>query len=166
MADRWVRLACSVADRLTPIAPIPITHHLLLTPDLSVSQEPEEAIEGVQPLPSFLATQPPTSTSTPADQIEGLGGPSRPKREQPTHLLKFRNRVSGFDTPGHLATSGFMSGVEQASEGRLVDEAAAMSPTGVDRRDTKEKHRGKEKTKKRKSDGAPEVPSRKKKEKA
>jgi len=74
-------------------APVPVTHHLLLTPQMessstdthfSASYLSETAPEGVAPV-----------------AMEGVL-PS--KRKQPTHLLKFRNRAFGFDTPGPGAT--------------------------------------------------------------
>jgi hypothetical protein len=61
---------------------------LILEPDQSITAEP--AAESSSANPSFLSTgrEPEVDTAAP------------PKRVQPTHLLKFRNKTIGFDTPG------------------------------------------------------------------
>ncbi|ORY34204.1 hypothetical protein BCR39DRAFT_516743 [Naematelia encephala] len=74
------------------VAPIPIKRHLLLTP--RISDNVPAAVQDERPLPSFLST---TISSTNTNNVQD-GLPA--KRTQPAHLLKFRNRAFGFDTPG------------------------------------------------------------------
>ncbi|ORX34759.1 hypothetical protein BD324DRAFT_634853 [Kockovaella imperatae] len=69
------------------VAPLPISHHLILVPDES-SGAASASERVVRPIPS------------------------RTKREQPTHLFKFRNQAYGFNTPGTRSTQD----VEQVTE--------------------------------------------------
>ena len=78
------------------IAPIPIKYHLLLSPrpPQPVTESPTDETHA---LPSFLSTTTPSSTTGLSKEMQGvLPG----KRAQPLHLLKFRNKAYGFDTPG------------------------------------------------------------------
>ena len=47
-----------------------------------------------------------------------------PKRSQPSHLLKFRNRAYGFDTPGPVNGLG---GARSMYEGQSIPEQLASS---------------------------------------
>ncbi|EIW67912.1 hypothetical protein TREMEDRAFT_63800 [Tremella mesenterica DSM 1558] len=85
------------------ISPIPITRHLLLTPD----PLPPPTTDPAVPLPSYLSTpnpsqplQPSSISSTP---LNAINGDKEIKRVQPLHLLKFRNQAYGFDTPGPIS---------------------------------------------------------------
>lgn len=75
------------------ISPVPVTRHLLLTPEELPHPSPKTADIDDPPIPSFLST---AATTIP----NGL-----PKREQPTHLLKFRNAAYGAATPGPSAAN-------------------------------------------------------------
>lgn len=73
--------------RVLTSAPLPIKRNLLLTPD----PLPTPVETSSRPLPGFLSNG---STSGATDSTAII------KRPQPIDLLKFRHRVSGFDTPG------------------------------------------------------------------
>lgn len=79
--------------------------------------------------------------------------PAKAKRVQPEHLLKFRNRVSGFDTPGPAA-----GGESVAAPVAAAEELA--SPKKSKDKDGKDKDG---KRKKRKSGADEASPSKKKK---
>ncbi|WWD22480.1 hypothetical protein CI109_106973 [Kwoniella shandongensis] len=108
------------------VAPVPITRHLLLTPELSVA-EPEPSSRA-QPLPSFLSTSVPDSTETPSSIHPESALPS--KRPQPTHLFKFRNQAFGFHTPGPNAphTDSIQTDEPAKKEKKRRSEAKADSP--------------------------------------
>lgn len=82
------------ASSLTLSAPIPVTRRFMLSPDVP----PPEPTTNDHPLPSFLSTVVPNSTTTPTTLHPETALPK--KRKQPSHLLKFRNHAYGFDTPG------------------------------------------------------------------
>ncbi|KAK8845527.1 hypothetical protein IAR55_006242 [Kwoniella newhampshirensis] len=109
-------------------APVPVTRHLLLTPDDSTN-EPETTSE-TQPLPSFLSTTVPDSTETPSSVHPDSVLPS--KRPQPTHLFKFRNQAFGFSTPGPDVPGGPVEepivGQSPKKEKKRRSEAQADSP--------------------------------------
>ena len=136
-----VRVVTCTADHP---APIPVTRHLLLTPEELPHPGSKTADSDDPPLPSFLST---TTSTIPS----GL-----PKREQPTHLLKFRNAAYGAGTPGpSTVTKG---------EPPQVDEAPPISqpsqPSNAEGKKEREK-----KEKRRKSDGAIDTPKKSKKAK-
>lgn len=121
-----------VATTLT-LAPIPVTHHLLLTPQLD--ENPVETGFAA----SYLSETAPDGVAPVA--MEGVL-PS--KRKQPTHLLKFRNRAFGFDTPGPAATRAEVMETDGA-------EAEVPMPGEVKK---KRKSEGKEVTPKKKKANA------------
>ncbi|TXT04999.1 hypothetical protein VHUM_03819 [Vanrija humicola] len=90
------------------------------------------------------------------DEAEQYVAPPKVKRVQPEHLLKFRNRVSGFDTPGP-------SGAAETSEGAP---AAPASETAASPKKSKESKDKDGKRKKRKSGADEASPSKKKKKTA
>ncbi|KAK4688872.1 hypothetical protein P7C73_g1221, partial [Tremellales sp. Uapishka_1] len=90
------------------VAPLPISQHLLLTPELLEAEIPESTSSEPRPLPSFLSTAIPENTTTPETALP-------PKRPQPTSLLKFRNKAYGFDTPGPGAEVEIPAAAEEAS---------------------------------------------------
>ena len=112
-------------------APVPIKHHLLLTPQLD-TPEADSTFSA-----SYLSETAPDGVAAVA--MEGIL-PS--KRKQPTHLLKFRNRAFGFDTLGPSATR---------VEAMDVDSSEATGKASVD---VKEK-------KKRKSESKEVTPKKK-----
>lgn len=111
-------------------APLPISRHLILTPDFS-AESSSDADADTEPIPDFLreAAQQ-ASSATPA------------KRAQPTHLMKFRNHTYGFNTPGPEKTSKKLRGevmeVEQV-EREAAPAAAPASKVAVENK--KEKKR-------------------------
>jgi hypothetical protein len=123
-------------------APIPVTQHLLLEPQ--IAQSASASIGASDPLPSYL------SESIPAAQDASvpLEGVLPGKRAQPSHLLKFRNKAYGYDTPGPAATV--------LADMDVDGEEASDSPVAASEK-VEEK---KEKKKKRKSEG--DGPSKKK----
>jgi hypothetical protein len=84
--------------------------------------------------------------------MQGLLKPVGQRREQPTHLLKFRNMVYGFDTAG--------PGAEQRGEDGMEVDAGAKSQS-QSQSQTQVMEKG-EKKKKRKSDGNGDTPKKKK----
>ncbi|WOO84701.1 uncharacterized protein LOC62_06G008218 [Vanrija pseudolonga] len=82
--------------------------------------------------------------------------PAKAKRVQPEHLLKFRNRVSGFDTPGPAASG-------ESSEVAAAPAEVLASPKKSKDKDGKDKDG---KRKKRKSGADEASPSKKKKKTA
>jgi hypothetical protein len=65
-----------------------------LTPESAADAVP--AVNDNQTLPAFLAD--------PSVDSGVVNAQPPKKRQQPEHLLKFRNRAFGFDTPGPAAT--------------------------------------------------------------
>jgi hypothetical protein len=90
MFSIYLRLLVSLPVLSSCTAPKAISRHLILEPDQSITAEP--AAESSSSNPSFLSTG-----REPAINLE-TALPA--KRVQPTHLLKFRNKTIGFDTPG------------------------------------------------------------------
>jgi len=76
-----------------------------------MTAEPSANSTSTTQIPSFLSTG-----RTPAISI-----PTPVKRVQPTHLLKFRNKTVGFDTPG----PGGVVDVPATREGVEVDVESA-----------------------------------------
>lgn len=111
-------MSCANREMLT-IAPVPIKHHLLLTPQLDTPEA-----ESTFPA-SYLSETAPDGVAAVA--MEGIL-PS--KRKQPTHLLKFRNRAFGFDTPGPSATR---------VEAMDVDSSEATGKASVDVKEKKKR---------------------------
>lgn len=135
------------------LAPIPVSQHLLLEPQVEDSVEVSES----SALPSYLSTDIPDASSAGEVHMEGvLPG----KRAQPTHLFKFRNRAFGFDTPGPAAT--VMAGMDVDGEtARAATTAAPVAAVdGAVQEGTKEKK------KKRKSEGKDVLSSPKKSKKS
>jgi hypothetical protein len=86
--------------------------------------------------------------------MEGLLTPIGQKRKQPTHLLKFRNRVNGFDTPGPAGP-----GEDRGMEVDAPD-TAEMGKSQISRNGEKKDKKDKQDKKKRKSEIA-ESPKKK-----
>ncbi|KAL0243839.1 hypothetical protein I308_105101 [Cryptococcus tetragattii IND107] len=117
------------------VAPLPISRHLILTPDFST--ESTFDAQTAEPIPDFLNQAQQASSSSSAPPA---------KRAQPTHLMKFRNHTYGFNTPGPEKTSKKLRGevmdVEQQVE-REAAPAAVASEVAVESK--KEKKRKTEK---------------------
>lgn len=109
------------------VAPLPISRHLILTPDFS-AESSSDADADTEPIPDFLreAAQQ-ASSATPA------------KRAQPTHLMKFRNHTYGFNTPGPEKTSKKLRG--EVMEVEQVEREAAPASKVVAVENKKEKKR-------------------------
>ena len=106
---------------LTP-APLPISQNLLLEPQ--VTAENTAQVSSSQPL-SYLGTSEGTAVNPEAPK----------KRAQPEHLLKFRNRPYGFDTPGpgkkaQLANGGDVEMKEAASQKSSKEEKKKRKSEG------------------------------------
>ncbi|WVQ80259.1 hypothetical protein IAT38_002364 [Cryptococcus sp. DSM 104549] len=130
------------------VAPMPITRRLLLTPDTPIA--PSSSTDPT-PLPSFLSTSTPGATTSTASVHPDTVLPA--KRQQPTHLLKFRNRTYGFDTPGPGATV-----VREAETEEMELDGEAPAEADVEPAVSSQK-----KEKKRKSDGKDASPEKAKK---
>jgi hypothetical protein len=115
------------------IAPKPISRHLILEPDQSVTAEPSPNAQSTNP--SFLST----------GRKPAALPPTPPKRVQPTHLLKFRNKTVGYNTPGP-------GGVAPVEETNGVGEADIVVGTPVEKKKRRksEKEGGSPKKKKTK----------------
>jgi hypothetical protein len=139
--DTLARLAVfSFVSILTRPAPVNITRRLLLSP------------------------------AAPAASEDGFVAPVKRKREQPAHLLKFRNRAFGFDTAGHAATVVDASGASEAGHEDKDDvemeeeEAPAPMAIAIPSSDArKQRERSRTDTDKSKSKKSDESPAKKKK---
>ncbi|KIR63609.1 hypothetical protein I314_03013 [Cryptococcus bacillisporus CA1873] len=122
------------------VAPLPISRHLILTPDFST--ESNFDAQTAEPILDFLneAQQASSSSSSSAPPA---------KRAQPTHLMKFRNHTYGFNTPGPEKTSkklrGEVMNVEQQVEREAAPAAAAAVASEMAVESKKEKKRKTEK---------------------
>ncbi|XAO26606.1 hypothetical protein I312_105444 [Cryptococcus bacillisporus CA1280] len=122
------------------VAPLPISRHLILTPDFST--ESTFDAQTAEPILDFLneAQQASSSSSSSAPPA---------KRAQPTHLMKFRNHTYGFNTPGPEKTSkklrGEVMNVEQQVEREAAPAAAAAVASEMAVESKKEKKRKTEK---------------------
>lgn len=103
-------------------APLPISRHLILTPDFST--ESTFDAQTAEPILDFLneAQQASSSSSSSAPPA---------KRAQPTHLMKFRNHTYGFDTPGPEKTSKKLRGEVMNVEQQVEQEAALAAASAV-----------------------------------
>ncbi|WVO23475.1 uncharacterized protein IAS62_004829 [Cryptococcus decagattii] len=104
------------------VAPLPISRHLILTPDFSTESTFET--QTAEPILDFLneAQQASSSSSSSA---------SPAKRAQPTHLMKFRNHTYGFNTPGPEKTSKKLRGEVMNVEQQVEREAAPAGTAAV-----------------------------------
>lgn len=107
-------------------APLPISRHLILTPDFSTESTFDAQSADVESIPDFLK-----EAQAQAQQTSSSSSATPAKRAQPTHLMKFRNHTYGFNTPGPEKTSKKLRGevmeVEQV-EREAAPPAAAASP--------------------------------------
>lgn len=109
-------------------APLPISRHLILTPDFSTESTFDAQSANAEPIPDFLK-----EAQAQAQQASSSFSSATPaKRAQPTHLMKFRNHTYGFNTPGPEKTSKKLRGevmeVEQVEREAAPPAAAAASP--------------------------------------
>ncbi|WWC85886.1 uncharacterized protein L201_000753 [Kwoniella dendrophila CBS 6074] len=139
----------------------PITRKLILTPTNSIQQQTSTTTnEDLPALPSFLSE--PSTTSSVIKQSTELP----PKREQPLHLLKFRNLAYGYSTPGPSSTSITTAVVGSKSmdiDNDEITSSNSINNLNVQEDETKKKEK---KEKKRKSESKDKDSPKKKSKKS
>ncbi|OXG20547.1 hypothetical protein C366_02082 [Cryptococcus neoformans Tu401-1] len=107
------------------VAPLPISRHLILTPDFSTESTFDAQSADAEPIPDFLK-----EAQAQAQQASSSSSATPAKRAQPTHLMKFRNHTYGFNTPGPEKTSKKLRGEVMEVE-QVEREAAPPPPAAV-----------------------------------